>query len=66
MPDATLLEAAAYAAWFSKGGSAGKTAVDYTTADQVKKPAGAKPGMVIYFQQKTLYVEPAEPREPQA
>ncbi|MBQ2699364.1 MAG: NFACT family protein [Firmicutes bacterium] len=63
VPDSTIAEAAAYAAWYSKGGSAGKTAVDYTTADQVKKPAGAKPGMVIYFQQKTLYVEPKEPKE---
>ena len=63
IPDSTIAEAAAYAAWYSKGGTAGKTAVDYTTADQVKKPAGAKPGMVIYFQQKTLYVEPKEPQE---
>jgi predicted ribosome quality control (RQC) complex YloA/Tae2 family protein len=62
-PATTLTEAASYAAWFSQAREAGKVAVDYTRAAQVKKPAGAKPGMVIYFQQQTLYVMPRQPTE---
>ena len=59
--DQALEEAAEIAAWYSKAQNADKVPVDYTTVDQVKKPNGAKPGMVIYFQQKTLYVKPKEP-----
>ncbi|MCL1975447.1 MAG: NFACT family protein [Firmicutes bacterium] len=62
-PQRTLQEAASYAVWFSQAREAGKTAVDYTKASQVKKPSGAKPGMVIYFQQQTIYVEPVKPEE---
>ena len=37
--------------------------VDYTMKKNVKKPSGAKPGMVIYEKNKTLYVTPSdEPR----
>ncbi|MCR4963528.1 MAG: NFACT family protein [Firmicutes bacterium] len=61
VPDATLRMAAEIAAWFSDGREADKIAVDYTLAREVKKPAHAKPGMVIYFKQKTLYVQPKEP-----
>jgi predicted ribosome quality control (RQC) complex YloA/Tae2 family protein len=61
VPQTTLAEAAAYAAFFSKAGAGDNVPVDYTTCDQVKKPNGAKPGMVIYFKQKTLYVTPKEP-----
>ena len=61
VPDTTLTEAASYAAWFSQARDAGKVAVDYTRAAQVKKPTGAKPGMVIYFQQQTVYVTPKQP-----
>ena len=34
--------------------------VDYTPVRQVKKPAGAKPGMVIYHVYQTAYVTPDE------
>lgn len=61
IPDTTLTEAAAYAAWYSQAQNSPKVAVDYTRAAQVKKPAGAKPGMVIYFQQQTVYVQPQQP-----
>ena len=61
VPDTTLAEAAAYAAWFSQAQNSSKVPVDYTLAAQVKKPQGAKPGMVVYFQQQTIYVEPKEP-----
>ena len=32
--------------------------MDYTAAKFVKKPSGAKPGMVIYTTYRTLYVTP--------
>lgn len=61
VPDTTLTEAAEYAAWFSKGRSASKVEIDYTQVRNVKKPSGAKPGMVIYVDYKTIVVNPREP-----
>ena len=58
VPDTTLLEAAMLAAYYSKGKASSNVAVDYTTIKNVKKPAGAKPGMVIYEHYKTVYVTP--------
>ena len=57
----SLTEAAELAAWFSQGRSAGKVPVDYTMVKHVKKPAGARPGMVIYTTNETAYVSPNEP-----
>ncbi|WP_010649411.1 Rqc2 family fibronectin-binding protein [Oceanobacillus massiliensis] len=54
----TLMEAAELAAYFSKSQSSSSVPVDYTTIRNVKKPNGAKPGYVIYDNQKTLYVTP--------
>lgn len=56
----TLLEAATLSAYFSKARESSSVPVDYTEIRQVKKPSGAKPGFVIYFEQKTLYVTPDE------
>lgn len=56
--DETLHEAAVLAAYFSKARDSASVPVDYTEIRQVKKPNGAKPGFVIYFEQKTLYVTP--------
>lgn len=58
--ETTLLEAATIAAYFSKARESSSVPVDYTEARQVKKPNGAKPGFVIYFEQKTLFVTPDE------
>ncbi len=58
IPERTLLEAAILSATFSKASEALKVPVDYTLAKYVKKPSGAKPGMVIYTNQKTLFVTP--------
>lgn len=58
----TLLEAANLAAYFSKASKSTKVPVDYTLVKHVKKPSGAKPGMVIYSTNKTLYVDPEAPR----
>ena len=54
----TLREAAMLAAWYSKGRDSANVAVDYTQVRYVRKPAGAKPGMVIYTNYRTLYVTP--------
>lgn len=60
LPDKTLEEAAILAAYFSKAKNSAQIPVDYTLKKHVKKPSGAKPGMVIYQEQKTLYVTPHE------
>ncbi len=58
--DETLLYAARLAAGHSKASEAGKVPVDYTRVRFVSKPSGAKPGMVIYVNQQTLFVSPLE------
>jgi predicted ribosome quality control (RQC) complex YloA/Tae2 family protein len=62
IPESTILEAAGYAAWFSKARSAPKVEVDYTHIRNVKKPAGARPGMVIYVNYSTVMVAPKAPK----
>ena len=56
--EATILYAARLAAAYSKGKTGSRVPVDYTLRRYVKKPGGAKPGFVIYTNQRTLYVEP--------
>lgn len=56
----TLTEAAMLSAYFSKARDSSSVPVDYTEIRHVKKPSGAKPGFVIYFEQKTLFVTPDE------
>ena len=56
--DTTLEEAAALAAYFSQAKNSSTVPVDYTHVRNVKKPVGAKPGMVIYENQWTLYINP--------
>lgn len=64
--DEALQQAAALAAWHSQARQADKVPVDYTEVHNVKKPNGARPGMVIYFEQQTLYVQPQDlPPEPE-
>ena len=58
-----VLAAAGLAAYYSKARQSGSVPVDYTPQKFVKKPAGAKPGMVIYTTNKTLFVTPALPGE---
>jgi len=62
IPDKALLEAAAMAAWFSKARNSTRVEVDYTRVKYVRKPSGAKPGMVIYVNYNTVIVDPVEPR----
>ncbi|HCE12621.1 MAG TPA: hypothetical protein DEQ24_07735, partial [Enterococcus sp.] len=56
----TLLEAAELAAYFSKYRQSAQVPVDYVQVKHIRKPNGAKPGFVIYENQKTLYVTPSE------
>lgn len=58
IPQATLWEAANLAAYFSKGRMGSNIPVDFTQRRYVKKPSGAKPGMVIYENHQTIYVTP--------
>lgn len=56
IPDKIIIEAAKLAAANSKAKSGAKTPVDFTEVKNVKKPSGAKPGMVIYDNYNTTYV----------
>lgn len=58
VPKRTLLEAAQLAAYYSKARESAQVPVDYTVIKNVKKPNGAKPGMVIYDGYNTVYVKP--------
>ena len=61
--ETALFEAAAIAAHHSKGQSSENVPVDYVPIRHVKKPNGAKPGMVIFTNNRTLYVNPALPKK---
>lgn len=56
----SMTEAAMLAAWFSQGREGSKLPVDYTRVKYVKKPSGARPGMVTYTTYETTYVTPEE------
>lgn len=56
----TLFLAAQIAGYFSKARGSSKIPVDYVECKYVKKPSGAKPGFVIFTNNKTLYVTPNE------
>ena len=58
--DDTIVEAAKLAAWYSQARESGNVPVDYTQVKNVKKPAGARPGMVIYNTCRTVNVTPNE------
>ena len=53
--------AAETAAWHSKAKNSSQVPVDYVRVRHVKKPAGAKPGMVIFTNNRTVYVTPRLP-----
>ncbi len=58
--DTAVFEAARLAAYNSKARHSDKVPVDYTLVRYVSKPNGSKPGMVIYVNNKTIYVTPKE------
>ncbi|MGG7212127.1 Rqc2 family fibronectin-binding protein [Clostridium nigeriense] len=58
--DISIEEAAILASYYSKAKNSTKVPVDYTIVKNIKKPNGAKPGMVIYHTNYTIYTEPSE------
>ena len=63
VPKETMMFAAQLAAYYSKARTSSQVPVDYTQIKNVKKPNGAKPGMVIYDNYNTVYVTPYSPAE---
>ena len=57
-PDETFTEAAMLAAQYSQASGGQNIPVDCAEARIVKKPNGAKPGMVVYDRYRTLFVTP--------
>ena len=55
----TMVIAAQLAAYHSKAKNSSQVPVDYTLIRHVSKPQGAKPGMVIFVNNKTLFVTPS-------
>ncbi|MBQ1371349.1 MAG: NFACT family protein [Oscillospiraceae bacterium] len=60
VPDRTITEAAELAVWYSQARQGHNVPVDLCPVRQVKKPAGAKPGMVVYENYRTVYVTAQE------
>ncbi len=58
LPDRTFEEAGCLAAYYSKGRTAPKVEIDYIQKKHVKKPAGAKPGFVVYYTNYSLMASP--------
>ena len=58
----TMIEAAELAAYYSKYRHSAQVPVDIVQVRHVRKPRGAKPGYVIYDNQKTFFITPEEAR----
>ena len=58
LPDRVFEEAAALAAYYSKGRDAEKVEIDYIEKKHVKKPAGGKPGFVVYYTNYSMITTP--------
>ena len=63
VPDAVFELAGSLAAYYSKNRNSQKVEVDYLPKKNVKKPAGAKPGFVVYYTNYSLVATPAEHAE---
>ena len=57
VPDRAFEEAAKLAAYYSKGRESGNVEIDYTIKKNVKKPAGAKPGFVVYYTNYSMVID---------
>lgn len=57
LPDRTFEEAARLAAYYSKGREQEKVEIDYVQKKHVKKPAGAKPGFVVYYTNFSMAID---------
>lgn len=58
VPDRAFEEAAALAAYYSKGKIQEKVEIDYLKRKDVKKPNGAKPGFVVYYTNYSMAITP--------
>lgn len=58
LPDRVFEEAGSLAAYYSSGRTAPKVEIDYLQKKNVKKPAGAKPGFVVYYTNYSLVAAP--------
>ena len=58
LPDRTFEEAARLAAYYSKGRDSEKLEVDYIQKKFIKKPAAARPGIVIYHTNYSMMIAP--------
>ena len=63
VPDEVFELAGSLAAYYSKNRDAQKAEIDYVQKKHVKKPAGAKPGFVVYYTNYSLVASPAEHAE---
>ncbi|MHB1005926.1 MAG: Rqc2 family fibronectin-binding protein [Chloroflexota bacterium] len=61
VPESTLRQAAAYAAYYSQARADANVAVDYTQQRHVRRIKGGPPGLVNYSGEKTVHVNPAPP-----
>ncbi len=57
LPDRTFEEAARLAAYYSKGREQAKVEIDYIQKKHVKKPAGSKPGFVVYYTNFSMAID---------
>ena len=58
LPDRTFEEAGRLAAYYSRGKIAPKVEIDYTLRKNLRKPAKASPGFVVYYTNYSLMAEP--------
>lgn len=62
LSETAIMEAAQICAYHSKAKDSAQVPVDYAFVKHVSKPSGAKPGKVIYVNNKTVYVTPKIPQ----
>lgn len=59
IPDHVFDDAAALAAYYSKGRGHDKVEIDYIQKKHIKKPNGSKPGFVVYYTNYSLNISPS-------
>ncbi len=59
IPDHVFDNAAALAAYYSKGRGHDKVEIDYIQKKHIKKPNGSKPGFVVYYTNYSLNIAPS-------
>lgn len=62
-PQEVILQAAGFAAWYSKARGMKSAPVMYTKKKYVRKPKGAGPGAVVVEREEVVMVPPVEPRK---